>query len=429
MVALFISIAVLLLAIDYLRHRNIFSPTFLFTVLWTFIVFLATLQLYGFTGYNSQAVSIVLVGIIFFAAGCLLVNSRIRGNANHTNKIINRTSLHVNKRLLYIITLLCCVGSVISLVTSIRVFLSGGTYAEVRGSLLGYSDNTIIQSSLLNTFLTYFCGPAEFALLPLAIIFLFHRRHPWFVIATLFCAVSNALSSGGRITILYIALFLMASFHYFHLSISTKVKRIIIGLIIAGVAVLIVLTTLRSGQSLFQSIYAYFSIPIALLAKFTTIVDQSDFLSFGGAFLYPIFYLIDAFSNIFGAHSSFLEQLVYLINLPQDTWTSGLFPTGSYNAFCTIFYYFYMDFRMFGVAAFCFIYGIICEYIYFRAYICQNVNFFSLYLLILQSLFGSFIIWQLGSTKFVLSLAILLIIQLKISPTHQRKIGLRKQDE
>lgn len=422
MVVLFASIAVLLLAIDYLRHRNIFSPVFLFTALWTFIVFLAALQLYGFTGYSSRTVSIVLIGVICFASGCLLIDLAVKGKTQHKNKIIHKQiSLHTNERLLCIVTLLCCIGSVILLINSIRVFLAGGTYVEVRGNLLGYSDDVLIQNSLLNVFLTYFCGPAKSALLPLAVIFLFRRTHPYFVLATFLCIASDALSSGGRITILYVALFLMAAFRYYHLSIPAKIKRIIIGLIIAGVVVAIVLTTLRSNQSLFQSIYAYFTIPIALLTKFNAIVDQSDFFSFGGAFLYPLFYLIDAFANLFGTHSLFLEQLVYLVNFPQNTWVSGLFPTGSYNAFCTMFYYFYMDFRMFGVAAFCFIYGIICEYIYFKAYTCQNDQFFPLYLLILQSLFGSFIIWQLGSTKFVLSLAILLILQFKISSTRPRK--------
>lgn len=169
---------------------------------------------------------------------------------------------------------------------------------------------------------------------------------------------------------------------------------------------LFVLTSLRTSQNFLQAIYAYFTLPVGLFSYYTSIVDVNNFESFGAATFYPLFYVLASVASFFGAKTSFLDNLIYYVGLPQETWTSTLFPTGSYNAFCSLFYFFYLDFRIIGIVLFSLLYGFISGYIYKKQRTRTNDTWFIFYLLILRTIVGSFMIFQLGNTKFFVSLFI-----------------------
>lgn len=152
----------------------------------------------------------------------------------------------------------------------------------------------------------------------------------------------NTVSSGGRIQIIYIALQLIAAFLYYRRAISTKTKRTVTIAVIAGILALFILTSLRTNQNFSQSIYTYFTLPVGLFSYYTSIIDINNFESFGAATFYPLFYVLASVASFFGAKTSFLDNLIYYVGLPQETWTSTLFPTGSYNAFCSLFYFFFI---------------------------------------------------------------------------------------
>ncbi|WP_404841592.1 hypothetical protein [Bifidobacterium pseudocatenulatum] len=173
-----------------------------------------------------------------------------------------------------------------------------------------------------------------------------------------------------------------------------------------GIVMLFVLTSLRTSQNFLQAIYAYFTLPVGLFSYYTSIVDVNNFESFGAATFYPLFYVLASVISFFGAKTSFLDNLIYYVGLPQETWTSTLFPTGSYNAFCSLFYFFYLDFRIIGIVLFSLLYGFISGYVYKKQRTRTNDTWFIFYLLILRTIVGSFMIFQLGNTKFFVSLFI-----------------------
>lgn len=73
MLAIFFVSSILILCIDIHRYRNICSPTVVFCCLWIVIVALASLGLFGFSGYTNKALLSVTCGVIGFGLGGLIM--------------------------------------------------------------------------------------------------------------------------------------------------------------------------------------------------------------------------------------------------------------------------------------------------------------------------------------------------------------------
>lgn len=417
MLLLFFSISFACLSLGYITHRNVINPQFIFVSLWSAIIFLGSLQLYGFTGFHDKVILIVMLGILAYTIGsvvCSTLTERISSqNAHFHRRLDDISELHINKTFLNICTLSVCISSLISFLNASKMFINGSTYTEVRGGMLGYTDKQFISNPYLSAFMNYVAGPMLTALLPLAVLFAFNRVYKKHMIAIFICLIANTLSSGGRITILYVLLFIIVTFNYYEISLPKRIKRKIPLIAIASIILVILITSLRTSRKILESIYVYFTIPLGLLNHYTNLLDQTNFYSYGGAFFYPITYIINSFNTTFGIDNNAINEIVQYVNMPQDKWVSTIYSSGSYNAFSTLYYYFYMDFRYIGVLLFSFLFGMICEFIYFKAWVQRNTNFTPPHLLFLQAVFGSFIIWQLGNTKLVLSLVILYLLQKK----------------
>lgn len=420
MVALaFITLFLLCIVVDLLIHRDPLSPVCLFCSLWVAISVFSSLSMFGFTGYSDRTMVLVGTGVLAFVAGAFPMSLMApKTHRRDEGKIVDSAiatdldvQLSLDYKLLKFLLLVVSVGTVFSLFYTLRMLSSGAGITDVRMGLLGYSDEATISNPIVNGFVTYICGPIKTVLLPLAIVYIVNGRHVGFSIITLLNIVAGAVSSGGRITILYAIIQVVAVIRYYGISISRRTKRRIFALVALGLALIVILTLARGSSSIVYSIYSYFSIPFAIFARCADVVDKAGFYSYGASFLYPLFYVVNALFNALGLESPFLSNLVYYVGFPQDTWFAGIFPSGVFNAFSSLFYFFYMDFRELGIFLFSAAFGAIAGLVYSRAMRWHDSRSFLWYLLIAQALFASFMIWQLGNTKFFLSMFILFVLQ------------------
>ena len=427
MVAILLLTSALLILVDQLIHRNICSPITVFCGLWAAIALLASLRLFGFSGFDENAIKLVLLGVLGFGAGCLLVEAAHSGSTE--NRVIDANirldGPSFNMRLLRVILLLVCIGQLISLLTTLASLSQGATYVDVRGARLGYSDEQYFSNPIVSAYVNYFCGPALSMLTPVAIILWFAGAHRKFCGVVLLCTVSGVVSSGGRITLVYLAIQLVAALLFFRVKISAKARRWVFIAVAVGAVAVAGLTAVRSKTSFLESAYSYFAVPIGLLSSFTEYVDATGFESFVGAFLYPLFYVANAVTSAFGTEIKYLGELVYYVGLPQETWIGGMFPGRPYNAFASLFYYFYLDLREPGVIIFSFAYGVMMASVYRKSFIERSTTWMVWYLLALQSMFGSFIIWQFGGTKFFVSLLLLFLVQRRFHGEKETRVDSR----
>lgn len=201
MFILFFIISVFTIYLDYSAHKDISSPVIVFTSLWLFICTLASLRLYGFTGYSEKTIGYITCGSMAFSLGAFsstLVNKQTTKQTRYAHlRGKNLQTSDGNQQqlcftFLEIILALACVGSALSLFYSLNAFRSGASYMEVRGSRLGYNDEQAFSNPIVGLFVTYFCGPAMTVLIPIAIVFLFKKQHKKFSLIV-FCALLQIL--------------------------------------------------------------------------------------------------------------------------------------------------------------------------------------------------------------------------------------------
>ena len=403
MIVFFYLIAFALIVLDYAKNRRLSSPVFIYTQLWIFIVTLASMGLYSFSGYSEEVLIIVIVGTLCFGIGnfnSLKVSACSKRNLTGIDSTTN--GKHMN-----IILALTTIGTIFSIYYTSRAFFNGATYLEIRGSLLNYNDDQIIGNRAVSAFITYFCGPAETVLLPLAIMFSLKKEHKTFRRIVYFDALCGGLASGGRITFLYAIIQFIVAAGYYHKKVSKKTKKRILRLTLVLLVIIVILTNLRSRLGIWFQIYSYFSLPMGLLTHYVDILKHTDFNSYGASTFYPLFYVANSITSFMGVPIDFLNDLVYYVGLPQKQWVR-IFPQTVNNAFCSLYYFFYMDFRIPGVIIFTYLYGFVTGIIYNMTFKKHNELGLLLYLMIVRTLFSSFIIWQLGNTKFFVSTLILI---------------------
>lgn len=406
MIILFDLIVLVLVALDFIINRCLCSPVFIFGTLWLMICNLSVMRLYGFNGYSEKAIVMIMSGVVCFIVGCLAVQLIL----GKQNKLYKPSKLNLNFSFLNILLLITCIGVTIQLLISVKAFLSGASYLEVRGEMLGYTDMADKSStSLINSFVNFFCAPAETVLFPVAVFCAIQKKRKLFCLFSFYSFLASTISSGGRLGVFYAIFQVLAVLLFLKVKISKKFKKRIFKIVLICICALFILTNLRSTSSIWKSVYVYFTIPVGLFSHYANVLDLADFRSFGCAFLYPICYLLRSLCMSVGLSCPFLDDLVFYVGYPQDVWVGGLYPETSFNAFCSMFYFFYMDGRAIGIVICSVLAGVVCGLIFVLGYKRRNENLFIFYLIVIQVLVGSFIIWQLGSTKLCISFFFLLM--------------------
>ena len=378
----------------------------MFNLLFTVIITLALQRKFNLFSFDSRAVVLIELGVLFFDFGVYFVQlilKRVTKARNDSSELVFRW------RFIHILVGVVTLSNLISFFYAIKFLLSGGDYLQLRNALLGYGNSTtMVMNPIVAGISSYISGPGLYALLPISILLCLKRKHVLFSFLVFFDLILNILSSGSRIILVYTALEFVIAMVYEKNKISKGIKRLGFILIVVSVILIIVLSNLRSSTGLFRSFYAYFSGPVVLFSYWMNYADNFNIHSFGLSFLYPFTWLINAGGNILGISTEGLRNIVEWQGLPQDIWVQ-VFPNQSMNAFSTLFYFFYEDFRSMGIYIFSFIFGSIMGNVFYQSFVNRSTKYLSFYLLGVKALVGSFMIWQLGSTTFFLSFVLLML--------------------
>lgn len=389
---------------ELFTNKGFFSPSVIMTTLFSVIVSLALLRKFGIQNFDNSAVLLVELGVICFVIGVSAIRLIM---ASLPVKTIPSRTIEFRWSFIYLITSVVTLIIFVSFFNAIKFLISGGSYVELRNALLGYGNTSVVISNpLVSSMSTYIAGPSLYALIPIAIFVAVKRNHLKFAILIFFDLFLNVLSSGSRVILLYTIIQFLVVVSFEKIVISKRMKKTVFIFIIVGVVGILVMSVVRSSNSLIRSFYTYFAAPIPLLSYWMHYVDQFNIHSYGLSFLYPFTWLFNASGGFIGIHSNLIQNVVQWQSLPQDIWVN-VFPDQAMNAFSTTFYFFYEDFRYIGVLVFSFLFGMISEVVYFRAFTQYDEKYLVYYLLGIKALVGSFMIWQLGSTSFFLSFVIL----------------------
>ena len=396
----------------FFKNKNVAHPIILFFGLWFSCILCASLRLYGMQEYSSKSLVVIITGLVSFAIGCglaFLVKY-------YKFKIVpveglrpRKIRMNISKKMLYLILAASFAGIILLDFAAVRALRHGVSYSYIRNMYYGYGNaKKLISSTFLNTYINWISVPSLYALIPVSLINMFEKKgDKLFSALVMLAAVMYIFGSAGRFMLMFMVVQVVAMLNYYSHTITKKTKKRMVLIVIAVFAALMLLTVIRSegaSRKKVNTIYAYLSIPVYLLGYWLDANGSVGRLH-GSGFFYGILTFFNYFTSKLGFDIPAYRAAYDTIQVTQDQWVA-VFPHEWYNAYVSMFYYFYIDFGMIGVILGCILFGYLCYIVYYSAFVKKDKCALLYYMLLIQCIICSLVRWQLGTITMVLTFII-----------------------
>lgn len=396
-------------------HKCWHNPLTVFSFLWAAISFGASLRLYGMYDFSSTVYTIVLIGLTGFFVGYISsVSLKKRIRIRNTSVVYNYSV--VDKRVL-----VCSVAVLIFyFILSSRVLgliATGKTYAVIRASYLHSSTNsdlTIYGSGFMSTLDTFVFRPMLLALIPINVVRALKNGKAdkvFFVFLgdlLLYCMVNF-----GRIILVHTIITFVFGAFLMQVKIDRnaikkyvkKWRKLLIVVVPLIVAIVYALSIMRQSSktnpiSVGEQFYSYMTVCMPLLGNWMENVNSSDYMSWGIMYFKGILSFLMVFFRKLGINPIVYQQASQLL-IDTERFIN-VFPAHGYNAFVSMFFTFYTDFREIGVFFGSASYGFL-QHRFFRRANLNDLRSLSIYLLLLQSLIKCFVRWEFVQMSYCLA--------------------------
>ncbi|MGD1816185.1 MAG: O-antigen polymerase [Pleomorphochaeta sp.] len=398
---------------SYIKNKNIYNPITIFCSVWAFVTFLASLRLYGLYETSVKTYLVIWIGIISFVFGCsVLGRFQLRVKVSSLGK---ENEFTFNKNIIYIIILTATVILIVTAYKSINLLFSGHNLAYIR--YIAQDEVMGSNNGLILILFNYIAQPICQLLIPLsALMYFSNNKDNKIIILSIIPIILLVISNGGRFILLYyvINFVFIGMILNAHINISNKLKRRINVILLIVISIIIYMTVARNGYTIGKSFYTYICgcVPhLSLrLSNFDGLKKYTYGISSFQGFVRPIFSIITKI----GITDNFPSLLQLAENLNNEVLSPIYIGENlRYNAFVSLFYYFYIDFNLFGVVFLSMFYGYICKLFYYRAKKNGSNSNIIAYSLLLQSIVTSMFRFQFSSFMFAMTFIYLFLIKPK----------------
>lgn len=385
--------------------------------MWALIIFAANFRLYGMTEYSDHVVIVIFIGCLSFVIGYVLANTKLGRCRLSVSK---RRGLREEKRINYkIVGLLGAISLTFYLIIFVRVIkilLSGTTYAVLRNMYGGEESYMNAIESWINGWIIV---PFIFASIPLLVLLILEPKKKFSLISLLtIVIILYVFCTGSRIIVLIFAINLVLAMRARKMVMdkarAKKLWKKIRAYIIVLIAVIIVMTIYRYGvtgvtsETVFESYYSYFTASVPLLDYWAQRLHASKFYGYGMATLGGFVTILFMILHRFGLQYPIMLKETNNVIAETQTFLF-IFKNRRYNAFVSMFYYFYADFRYFGVVLGSAVLGFVTARIE-REMIKTNSTFsIAKYLLFSFCIVKSFIRFEFTNISYLMAFLILYI--------------------
>lgn len=403
-----------------IRKHNLLHPIVYFFGIWIVCILFTIINYYGsLIEITSLTKTILVLGIGAFYVGVSMPRLKINkfkmtGTIDLCTKHISLKELYYSKSFVVVLLSISLFFNLFMTFITVTLLRKNIPYSSIRDIFLSYEDNAgFFASTFFSTFNSWISTPCTYAIAILLAIDMFKKRLDKTLMALM--ALDIALftfATSGRLLLLIFAIQVFFCLNYFKVRISKKIKKKVGKWILFLILALVIITLYRSKDAAnskdhVNSIYSYFAISIPLLSKWTATVQNSDILGGCICTLNGIFEILHYLISKIAGSSQQYTAIMDILSLPQGNWVN-IYPNYWVNAFCTMFYYFYIDLRELGVVIYSFAFGLFCKKIYRRACISRDERYLPLYLVIIQTIFCGFIRWQWGTFTYFVLIVIML---------------------
>ncbi|RHE34976.1 oligosaccharide repeat unit polymerase [Eubacterium sp. AM28-29] len=367
---------IVLLIISFI-FKNIYStlinPASIFSLMWGIIFTLYSLKLFNIYSVENYVLFIYSIGALSFIIGCIPVRFKI-GERTFINK--NRDSLNnfnSNQKQRFFLLLFSFITMVILLIKAYKIlpYWSGGVSSVKLANAEGY----ILYPAWFDILYTFFARPFEMVCVFVVAVDFFFGQSEYtklqFMVTSLI-VLFGYIATGSKFSLIIPVLsFVLVYEIYQKESNSTSNKKTfsnnlrklsfnkkIIILSLSLMIILFIIYMLNQKYSGWkESIYMYLvgCIPCGGNALKNSVNNNMYFsmVSFNG-----VYRVISTFFTVFGIklpYASFMNEAYNMI----ETYEKAIYisPTTKYNAFISIFTYFYKDGGLFFVILASFFFG------------------------------------------------------------------------
>lgn len=413
MIYFIIIFLLLTLIVSIFLEKRVENPITIFSGIWLLTIFLSSLKLYNMIDYSEKAVRLISIGLIAFIVAaflCRIISMKKKGHIEKHEKNCNEI---INNKFMFI---LVTVGLIMVLALSIRVIIllkSGTNYNTIRALYYSYGKESLIDNEKIFTIFDWTMSLIISLTIPTIIVGIINKKvNKILIIESMVMIILYVFSTTGRMPLILIVIQLVLEMLLNKEKLNENVKKISKIVIVLMTICILSLTIIRSSNQKndkVNSIYAYFSLPLPYFSQMIDVIDKQEVNTNGVATAYGPYLLVQkTVKMITGYKFSNSEDLAKKVTKPQTYWVRIFMDsTDYYNAYATMFYNFYLDYKEIGIIVFSFIYGIIVERIYISAISKKTMKINIVYLIIITGLIQSFAIWQFSSPTILIALVLI----------------------
>lgn len=424
-------VCLIFICISIISIRISINPLLILGVLWLLILILNSLGLYQLNATNKEIYSIISWGIIAFGIGYIVVSifkKKYTFSLNRVNKNIriNTQRAYIPKyKLLCIMGIICIIFYLKSMPTILSLLINGEGLDTIRNMVQDPESIVNVRSNIENAIRILIIIPVSLALeVIVAIDFWFGKRQKKLLVITLIMILLRVLTEGGRTPIVNFLMYLIIGFIFINLKNKryklnynkNKIKkRYIFLIIVLGAAILYYTTISRVTEEALKTTYYYFAMEPYMFDVWAQIANENKLIGYGMAslngFIFPVLYVI---KNFFGIPFPEYWASIYELILRTDSEWKVIASTGiRANAYVSMFWFFYLDGRVWGVIIGMFLYGMINANYFVNAIKYPNAKNVCIYSLIIQGLFFSFIRFPFSNLYYALAFLFIKFIAYK----------------
>lgn len=420
-------ILLLLWLINIKIEKKKITIGFVFFLSWSLFVVLSIFQLYGMYNVSNTAYFIVFFGCLNFAVLYWLTHYftyikpvKIKGLTGVVK--LGVKNYQVNYFVVYPLAVLVTLFYSYIAIQAIQVLLNGGNVLIIRnmiGSYDGVTD-TFFDAPWKKAINNRIATPYLHAIIPITLSTIFERKNNWLLtITTVMNVIMYTLFTQSRFILIYIIIDVIILISHYKISIPDKIvkwfKRIVFVLLLA----IVLMTVLRRMQldsktsvfeMIFKTTYQYFTLCLPLMSHWIDEIIQNNHMTYGAASLQGVIEFVMLFLRRVGV--SYPDLYNYASSIVQETQTNFIvvYSGKAYNAFVTMFYYFFLDFRYLGIIIGCGFIGWITKLFEYKTTMYQNLYNISIYLLLAQCVVKSFVRFEGAMLIYIMAFIYLRIM-------------------
>lgn len=392
-----IAIYILCFLLGWKKNKFILNPLTIFSAIWLVVVLCAFTH-GKLNRPQVETIQMLIIGTLALGAGNIIAHNSHRRTYKFNNIIItgdgSKYALRYN--LICILCIICILAYFYNLVLLIKMVGSGNL-----GLLKLYlQSNENGRSSWLNAFYFLFVDPLSVAIPICAIAdFIFGEKNRKLLILAITLTIVKTVANTTRSTLgIFIVYFVIGSLMYMKINgydvrlkkfFRKRRKQIFVSCFLAVIA--FVYMTIARGSDVLDNLWTDFALPTSLFEYWKKVVDDQNIYGYGLAslngFIYPIFYF---FKNIFKIPiPEYVETIHALANDTESfVWASN---TVTANAYVSIYWYFYLDFRLIGIIVGLFLVGYFSEKYYRDTMFYKSAKNFAVYCFFIHMLIFSIV--------------------------------------